>query len=298
MANSIALASKFQPILDEIFKAASLTASMDAPTKPVEFGGAAAVNVFKTSVVGLGTYSRGTGYPAGDVTGTWETLTLAASRGRAFSIDRMDNEETLGQAFGTLASEFIRTQVVPEVDAYRFSKYASWSGITEIGSPAALDTAAKVIAAFDVAMAQLDADEVPPEGRKMFISTTCYNLLKASLSRYLANETSADRRVLMLDTVQVIPVPQTRFYKGITLNAGATGSAGGFVKTVSTGRDIQFLLLHPSAVLQVTKLAALKVFTPEENQTADAWLFQYRLYHDAFVYDNHVKGIYSHISTS
>lgn len=298
MANSIALVTKFQPILDEVFKAASLTASMDAPTKPVSFGGASAVNVFKTSVVGLGTYSRATGYPAGDVTGTWETLTLAASRGRAFSIDRMDDDETLGQAFGTLAGEFIRTMVVPEVDAYRFSKYASWSGITEIGSPAALDTAAKVIAAFDVAMGQLDADEVPPEGRKLYISTTCYNLLKGSLTRYLATEVNADRRVLSLDNVQVIPVPQTRFYKGITLNAGATGSAGGFVKTSSSGRDIQFLLLHPSAVLQVTKLADLKVFSPDENQTADAWLFQYRLYHDAFVYDNHVKGIYSHISTS
>jgi hypothetical protein len=298
MANSIALVTKFQPILDEVFKGASLTASMDAPTKPIDFGGAAEVKVFKTSVVGLGTYSRATGYPAGDVTGTWETLTLAASRGRAFSIDRMDNEETLGMSFGTLAGEFIRTQVVPEVDAYRFSKYASWSGITEIGTPAALDTAAKVIAAFDVAMAQLDADEVPPEGRKLFISTGCYNLLKASLTRVLANEISADRRVLTLDNVQVIPVPQTRFYKGITLNAGATASAGGFVKTVSTGRDINFLLLHPTAVLQVTKQASLKVFDPDQNQTADAWLFQYRLYHDAFVYDNHVKGIYSHILTS
>jgi hypothetical protein len=298
MANSIALATKFQPILDEIFKGASLTASMDAPTKPIDFGGAAAVNVFKTSMVGMGTYSRATGYPAGDVTGTWETLTLSASRGRAFSIDRMDDEETLGQAFGTLAGEFIRTAVVPEVDAYRFNAYASKSGITEVGTPAALDTAAKVIAAFDVAMAQLDADEVPPEGRKLFISTTCYNLLKASLTRSLANEITADRRVLTLDTVQVTPVPQTRFYKGITLNAGSTASAGGFAKTASTGRDINFLLLHPSAVLQVTKLAALKIFSPEENQTADAWLMQYRLYHDAFVYDNHVKGIYSHIAAS
>jgi hypothetical protein len=298
MANSVSLASKFAPILDEVYKVASLTASMDAPTKPVEFGGAAAVNVFKTSVVGMGTYSRATGYPAGDVTGTWETLTLAASRGRAFSIDRMDDEETLGQAFGTLAGEFIRTAVAPEVDAYRFSKYASWSGITEIGSPATLDTAAKVIAAFDVAMAQLDADEVPPEGRKLFISTTCYNLLKGALSRSLANETSADRRVMNLDNVQVIPVPQTRFYKGITLDTGSSASSGGFTKTSSTGRDINFLLLHPSAVLQATKLAAMKIFSPDENQTADAWLIQYRLYHDAFVYDNKVKGVYSHIKGS
>lgn len=298
MANSISLAEKFQPILDEIYKNASLTAVMDAPTQPIDFAGANVVKVFKTSVVGLGTYSRATGYPAGDVTGTWESLTLAASRGRAFSIDRADNDETLGQAFGTLAGEFIRTAVVPEVDAYRFSKYASWSGITEIGTPATLDTAAKVIAAFDVAMGQLDADEVPAEGRKLFISTVCYNLLKAAITRSLANETGADRRVMMLDNVQVIPVPQVRFYKGITLDAGSSSSAGGFTKTSSTGRDINFLLLHPSAVLQATKLASLKIFSPEENQSADAWLFQYRLYHDAFVYDSKVKGVYSHIKAS
>lgn len=298
MANSIALAAKFQPILDEIYKNASLTASMDAQTKPVNFGGAAAVNVFKTSLVGMGTYSRSTGYPAGDVTGTWETLTLAASRGRAFSIDRMDDEETLGQAFGTLAGEFIRTQVVPEVDAYRFSKYASWSGITEVGTPATLSTASAVLAAFDVAMASLDSNEVPAEGRKLFIETGLYNLLKGALTRTLANETGADRRVFSLDGVQVIPVPQTRFYKGITLDSGSSSSAGGYTKTSTTGRDINFLLMHPSAVLQVTKLADLKVFAPEENQTADAWLFQYRLYHDAFVLANHVKGIYSHIKAS
>lgn len=118
MANSIALASKFGPILDEVYKAASLTASMDATTKAVDFGGAASVNVFKTSTVGMGTYSRASGYPIGDVTGTWETLTLGCSRGRSFSIDRMDDEESLGQAFGTLAGEFVRTRVVPEVDAF------------------------------------------------------------------------------------------------------------------------------------------------------------------------------------
>jgi len=293
---SIALAAKYQPILDEVYKNASLTAFMDAKTKPVDFGGASAVNVFKTSMVGLGKYNRASGYPAGDVTGTWETLTLSKERGRAFSIDRMDDEESLGEAFGTLAGEFIRTQVVPELDAYRFSTYASWTGITEVATPAALDNGSKVLAAFDAAMAQLDADEVPAEGRVCFIETQCYNYLKGSLTRTLGAQTSADRRIFELDGVKVVPVPQARFYKGVTLNDGATSNAGGFAKTASTGRDINFLLLHPSSVLQVTKLADLKVFTPEQNQTADAWLIQYRLYHDAFVYDNKVKGIYSHIS--
>lgn len=298
MANSIALASKMLPILDEIYKAASLTSAMDAITKPVEFGAANEVKVFKTSMVGLGTYSRATGYAAGDVTAAWETMTLAASRGRAFSIDRMDDEETLGQAMGTLVGEFIRTQVVPELDAYRFSKYASWSGITEIGSPATLTTSSAVLAAFDVAMAALDADQVPAEGRILYLTTTHYNLLKGAITRYLANENGVDRRIEMLDGVRVVAVPQTRFYKGITLDAGGSSSAGGYTKTSSTGRDINFMLIHPSAVIQPVKLALPKIFSPDENQTADAWLFQYRIYHDAFVYENKVDGIYSHISTS
>ena len=295
---TIALASKYQPILDEIYKNASLTASMDAATKPVNFGGANAVNVFKTSMVGLGDYSRSTGYPVGDVAGAWETLTLSKERGRAFSIDRMDDEETLGMAFGTLAGEFIRTQVAPELDAYRFSTYASTTGIQEVAAGAALDTGAKVLAAFDVAMGKLDEKEVPAEGRKLFLSSGCYNLLKGQLTRTLSTETSADRRVFEIDGVEVIPVPQTRFYKGITLDDGATSNAGGFAKTASTGRDINFLLLHPSSVLQVTKLDSLKTFSPDVNQTADAWLIQYRIYHDAFVYANKKEGIYSHIATS
>ena len=41
----------------------------------------------------------------------------------------MDDEETAGAAFGRLAGEFVRTKVAPEMDAFRFSVYASHSGI-------------------------------------------------------------------------------------------------------------------------------------------------------------------------
>lgn len=297
MSNTIALAQKFQPILDEIYKGSSLTARMDAMTKPVSFAQANVVNVFKTSVVGLGTYSKATGYPAGDVTGAWETLTLAKDRGRSFSVDAMDDEETLGMAFGTLVGEFIRTQVVPEIDAYRFGVYAGWPGVSTT-TGADLDTSAKVIAAFDVAMKQLDADQVPGEGRLFYCSEKIYHLLKGSLSRSWANEGGIDRNVYTLDGASVIMVPQTRFYKGVTLDAGSSSNAGGYSKTASTGRDLNFMLIHPSAVLQVTKHNPIKIFSPQENQTADAWLFQYRIYHDAFVYDNKVDGIYYHVHTS
>lgn len=289
MANSISLVTKFLAILDEVYKKNSLTAIFDAPTKPVEFGGAAAVNVLKLSTVGLGTYSRSTGYPAGDVTAAWETLTLAASRGRALSVDRMDNEETLGMAFGKLADEWMRTKVAPEVDAYRFSKFASWSGISS-PSQAALADAAAVVAALRVATNTMDEDEVPEEGRVLFITPT--------LLGYVADQDTTKSKEVLARFSQIIRVPQSRFYKGVTLDAGATADAGGYSKTASTGRDLNFMVVHPTAVLQAVKHDNMKYFDPDTNQTADAHLMQYRLYHDAFVYENHVDGIYAHIKNS
>jgi len=292
MTQSIALAQKFQPILDEIYKRESLTARMDSLTKPVNFAGANVVQVFKTDPIGLGTYNRVSGYPAGQVVGTWETLTLETERGRSFVIDRMDDEETLGMAFGTLASEFIRTQVAPELDAYRFSKYASTASINA-ATPGTLD-ANGIIAALDAAKLELDKDEVPSEGRLLYISDNCLNLLESKVSRFLSNENNVDKRVTSYNGMQVIMVPQTRFYRGVTLNAGAAVDAGGYSKTSGTGKDINFMIVHPSAVLQIAKHESLKVFTPDENQTTDGWLIQYRIYHDAFVYANKVNGIYAH----
>ena len=294
MAQSIELAQKFQPILDEVYKAASLTARMDAQTKPVNFAGANVVNVFKTNPIGLGTYSRVSGYKAGQVVGAWETLTLATERGRAFVIDRMDDEETLGMAFGTLASEFIRTEVAPELDAYRFSKYASTANIN--GTAADLD-ATGIIAALDTAKLELDKDEVPSEGRILFISDTCLSYLESKVSRFLGNDNSVDKRVMRYSGMDVIMVPQTRFYTSVDLNAGSEVGAGGYSKS-SGAKDINFMIIHPSAVLQVVKHAALKVFTPEQNQTTDGWLMQYRIYHDAFVYANKLDGIYLHKKSS
>jgi len=298
MANSIALAQKFQPILDEIYKKASLTARMDGLTKPVNFAGANVVKVFKTSVVGMGDYDRSTGYPVGDVTGTWETLTLAYERARELFMDRMDDEETLGMAFGTLLGEFMRTQVVPEVDAFRFSKYASWSGIDEVAAPITLD-ASTVLGAIDVAKQSFRSNEVPEdESWLLYVSDTVKGFIESAITRILGNERTAERRVETLDGMSIIMVPQTRFYKGITLNDGSVSSTGGFSKTSVTGRDINFMLIHPPAVLQVAKHDNMKLFDPDTNQDKDGWKVQYRLYHDAFVYDNKIHGVYSHIKAS
>ena len=51
---------------------------------------------------GLADYSRNSGYVKGDVTLTNETVTFNYDRGRKFSVDNMDNEETAGPSIEIL----------------------------------------------------------------------------------------------------------------------------------------------------------------------------------------------------
>ena len=148
MANSIDLAKKFVPIIDGVYKAESVTNGMDAATRP-DFSGVNEVKVLKVGTTGLGDYSREDGYPKGDVTAAWETMILTEERGKEISVDRMDDEETLGLTFGAVTGEFMRLHVVPEINAYRFAKYASMGGIS--AATAATLTKATLIAAIDEA---------------------------------------------------------------------------------------------------------------------------------------------------
>lgn len=295
MSNSIALAQTYLPLLDEVYKAGSRTAILDS-TK-VEIVNGNTVKVYKTTMDGLGDYSRNNGYTNGEVTGTWETLTLSRDRGRSFQIDRMDNEETIGMAFGTLAGEFIRTKVAPEIDAYTFAKLAGTAGIlTGTAADIAVGTT-DVAALIDEAEREMNENEVPTEGRILFLSETAYAGLKAKVTRTIQNDVKGiNREILTYNDMLIVRVPQNRFYTAITLYDGATNgqTVGGFVGTATTGKKINFMIVHPSAVTKVVKHALPRIFTPDQNQTADAWKFDYRIYHDTFVFENKVKGIYLH----
>ncbi len=288
MANSISYATKFLPVVDDLYKAQSVTDCLDANTR-VDFSGSNEVKVLKVTTTGLGEYSRTGGYPQGDVTATWETLKLNQERGKEISIDRMDDEETLGTVFGSVTSDFMRDWVIPEIDAYRFAKYAGTTGIN-VATPATL-TSDTVMEAIDAASQALDNNDVPQEGRILFLSTELKPVVNGALARQWGNEDQINNVISGYNNMKVIYVPKTRFYTAITLNDGT--EAWGYSKA-ENAKDINFMMIHPQSVLQAKKFVLPKIFTPEENQKMDAWLFQFRLYHDAFVYDNKKAGIYLH----
>lgn len=296
MANNITLFKKYIDKLDEVYKQSAKTSILDGDTTLVQMGANTnEIVIPKISMDGLGDYSRNSGYIDGDVTLTNETVTFNYDRGRAFSVDNMDNEETAGVAFGKLASEFIRTKVVPEMDAFRFAQYAGTSGISKVSAGATLSTGTDVISALRTAINKMDEDEVPTEDRHLFITPTLYGLVQDL-------DTTKSKEVLNR-FADVTLVPQTRFYTAITLYDGKTDTSsqdsgvnqkpGGYVKATA-GKDINFMVIHKPALLQYTKHTVSKVITPEENQSADAYKFPYRAYGLADVYENKVAGIYLH----
>lgn len=294
MANSIALVTKYVGELDSVYQYASKTAVLDTPASMLRATDQAnAVKFMKLSLQGPGDYSRNTGYASGDATVTWETHTLSQDRGRSFTIDAMDNDETMGLTFGAVAGEYVRVYDVKDTDAYRFATYATNAIDNSHAATASLTTGAGIVAALRVASEAMDNAEVPMEGRILFWTTTLDGLV-ADLA------TTASREVLAKFSQRII-VPQSRFYTAITQYDGTTDGeeAGGYIKNEATGKNINFLVAHPSCIaLQAIKHNVTKVIRPEDNQTSDGWKVFFRKYHDAFVYENRQAGLYCHYSTT
>lgn len=290
MPNSIALISKYIALLDEVYKQSTLTGELEATPEQIRQGNNANEILFpKMTLDGLGDYSRNDGYVSGSETLTWETKQFNYDRGRKFNVDAMDNEETAGISFGLLSSEFIRTKVVPELDAWRFAGYAAKAGTKRTNQT--YSTGDGILAALTEANTTLDEAEVDSEGRYLFITPTLYNLIEA-VESYKSKK--------MLDGyAKVIKIPQSRFYSAIDLLDGQTSGEeiGGYQKA-STGKNLNFMIVQKRAPIQFTKHRVTKVISPEQNQNADAWAFFYRAYGITDVYDNKQNGIYVSVAAS
>lgn len=283
MPNAIELAKKFVAMLDEVYKLASLTGALDGASGLAQQGANANELIIPMlSMQGLGDYSRNDGYIKGDVTLTNETVKCNFDRGRMFNVDTMDNLETAGLAFGRLAAEFIRTQVVPELDAFRFAAYCGKSGVSK--KEETMADGAALLAAIRAAVNAMDEDEVPQTERYLFITPTLLGMVQDL-------DTTKSREVLQ-NFAGTVKVPQTRFYTAIKQRSGKDAeSIGGYTKAEGAA-DINFMIVHKPAVIQFEKHVAPKIITPEVNQDADGYKFGYRNVGIADLYANKLAGIY------
>lgn len=286
MANTIQKFKKYVVgLLDEVYKNASKTAILDgAPELASQGANADELIIPKIDMDGLGDYDRNSGYTQGDVTFTNETVKCNFDRGRMFTVDNVDNMDTAGMAFGRLSGEFIRTKVVPELDAFRFATYATTSGAditAHSGSYADGEAVRKAIAAKNDAMT--DA-EVPAEGRVLFINPVLNGMIR--------DMDTTKSKELLAKFAAVVEVPQARFYTAIEqLDGKSEGQKKGGFKKADSGFNLNFLIVEKSAVIQYQKHVAPKTVTPEQNQDADAYKFGYRNVGIADTYENKAAGI-------
>ena len=285
MANTITLRKTYSTLLDEAYKLASITAMLDGPNELVQEGANAnEILIPKMTMSGLADYNKQTGYVAGDVTLEYETKKCDYDRGRMFTVDAMDNIDTAGLAFSRLSGEFLRTQVVPELDTWRLAKYANYALADNRIAGEIADGKAGIVAirAGKTAIKNAEAN-----------TETCYLYISTTLKGMIEDlDTTASKKV-MEGWAGIQEVPSSRFFDKVTLTAGG---AGGY--TTTGGKAIDFLIVDKNAVIQNQKHVVSKIITPEQNQDADAWKFGYRTVGIAEAKDNKKVAIYVHTAAA
>nr|UWH96130.1 MAG: coat protein [Bacteriophage sp.] len=290
-----AYAQKFTTRLDKIIERETLTSDLNMNGDLLgEFSDSGEIKVATIAMDGLANYDRATGFVDGEVTTDWETYKLRYDRGRAFSIDAMDDEERAGIVSANVMAEFERTKVIPEVDAIRFATLAANAGETTADDITTADAAYKAVATAEEAVEDAGVD-----------LSTCLFYCTSTIKRLLRENQKQNYRLsqgenpngnfLMWDEMKIVTVPTARFQSKITLLDGTTEDqeAGGFT-AADDALALNFMIVHPSAAAAIQRHKKLRYFSPDTNQKRDAHLWQYRLFHDLLVYQKQKAKIYAH----
>lgn len=285
---AIVLAQKYLDLLDEVYTTAAKSSVLDGDNNLVRAGANAGELVIpKVTVDGLSDYDRSNGYETGELSVGWETKAFNYDRGTKVPVDAMDNEESVPSLALKALSTIEKAKAAPELDAFRFAKYAEGAGIK--ATNAELATGEAVLGALVAATAAMDNESVDENDRILFITPALKMLAdnvdttksKAIFGRFMAIET----------------VPQGRFYTAIDMKSKSGDSATGYAKNADA-KNINFMIISKSAVIQFEKHKVSNILTPDENPDADAYVVRYRSYGIAEVYDNKSKGVYLHASTT
>lgn len=330
--NNIELITKYATeAWDKVYKKESISSILDGEKDLMKFVGVKTVRIAKHSSDGMGWYQRankpavsgdpgygesfaafnsteaaagqGYGYPTGDVNLTWETFEIRIDRARQLRIELFDNEESGELAVTSALTDFSRTKVAPEVDAYVFSTLAKLAGtvsdsaisLTE-GQSGMGYQAAGPIQALNNAFTALEEEEVPEEDQIVFASVSFINKLRSSgeIVKVLhQNEYKENVNFSVYEYMgrEIVAVPGRRFRTNIVL--GQNGFSWG-----EGNKAIDFIVCAKSAVYHVVKYDKIRVFDPKLVQDFDGYKVNVRVYHDCFVPDNKRVAIYAHVSNT
>lgn len=299
--NSFEYATVFMEELDSQLLDQSTTGWMEENAGQVQYNGGAEVKIPKMQMSGLGNYDRDGGFAKGAVTVTYETRKLTQDRGRTFQLDAMDVDEmNFAPTAGTVMREFQNTKVIPEIDAYRYSKIAELAQAA--GKARAYTVDVETI--FENLLQDMTAvRDTVGDGCEMVIAMSAKVAGKLDLakggSHILESGTfqqgSVELKVKELDGCPIIRVPSARFQTKYTFLDGVEKAEGGFA-AAADAKGINWIIMVKQAPVAISKTDVTRIFDPMTNQNANAWKIDYRKYHDLWIADNSMDGVFVNVS--
>lgn len=295
--NTIAYATLFQTALDKQAVAKLTSGWMDANAGQVIYNGGKEVKIPKINMDGLGDYSRSGGFTSGAVTLEYETRTMTMDRGRTFMIDAMDvNESNFVANASNVMGQFQATKVIPEIDAYRYSKIASLAiekGVATGGYTPDKSTILEKLKADIAAIRDIVGGDVPLVITMSSLTSAVLDQadgITKQLSVTEFKKGDVTTKVKSLDECPIIEAPSARLKTAYTFRDGKSSGqeAGGFVPA-GGAKDINWLITPLTAPIAVNKTDKVRIFDPAINQDADAWKLDYRKYHDLWILDEALK---------
>lgn len=228
------------------------------------------------------------GFNTGSISNNWETKTLDHDRDVEFPVDPMDVDETnMVVSIGNIQSNFDKTQAIPELDCYTFSKIYTEAKRVSAVIDNTTPTKSNILDLLDADMEAMEDAGVPLERCILYVTTEMKKVLKNAegIQRYLEAKGGAniDRRVYSLDDIgKIVSVPKGRMKTSYVFTDGCVADGG--------AKQINYILIDPKCQVSRVKYSYINVFTPgHDSRTSDNYLYQNRRYNGTFAIDALLK---------
>lgn len=293
MPNNFEYAKVFQSELDRNMLQELTSGWMEIDDKLVQYTGGDEIKIPILDMDGLGDYDPdGDGFVDGAINLKWQTVKMEMDRGRRFTFDEHDTSRTgFVMTAPAVMGEFQRTKVVPEVDAYRYSKLATTAianGNTRENFTASESNILKALYTDIAEVQDIVGDTVPliiTMSTKVAALFDLSDRLTKTLSVIDFKQGNVTLKVDAINgTHPIRRVSSQRMKTKYIFNDGKTaGQEKGGFKVADDALDINWIICPRDAIRAKAVTDAMRIFDPNTYQPKRAWAVDYRKYHDAWV---------------
>lgn len=303
--------------MDQIMVAEAKTTGMTADSALVQAASeSGSIKLATIQTTGLGDYNLAQGYPVGNLSLKWTSYELEYDRALKLVCDKRQQIESGGLATIAAASaEFVRSEVVPELDASRMSRLATAvstyapnnyvSGVT----PTAANIVTKIIEGLDAVSEETGYDE----GMTIYVNGSLRSALNRSTevgARKAINDTNKtfNSAIMEINGNPIVFVPAKRMYSVFNKQDGYTNALSDktdLTKTDKTkygwsgsGAPINFAITTPGVANAVTAINETKYIPGERSEQFSGDSFMCRIWHDLIVPKNKAVGAFVSVGTA